>query len=97
MLTDANNTLSNQITTKNNIIVETSLTTKIPEDEIVLKELEDGFSLEVKHSHTAKSKNSWYESAFTYKKEEHYERKVKQVEGHFNSEGNYEVKVEFEE
>lgn len=98
MLADANiATKNNTALTAKNLIIETSLSTKIPADEIILKQLEDGFSLKVQHSHSAKSDSSWYESAFSYQKEEHYNRKVKEVSGRFNEEKNYQVEIEFEE
>lgn len=100
MLSDANkvdDSTGKDIEGLKNISVETSLTTKIPKDEIVVEQLKDGFKLKVQHSHSAKAKNSWYESAFSYSKEEHYGREVESVEGKFNEKGNYTVDVKFKE
>ncbi|ORD94290.1 hypothetical protein ECANGB1_939, partial [Enterospora canceri] len=75
--------------------IETSLTNKIPSNEIKLTKLDTGFLLQVKHSLSSKSTNSWYESNFSYQKEEHFGRTVDEVTGGFNEEGKYEVRVCF--
>ena len=77
------------------LTIPTDLTTKVPESEIKIKKFDDGFSLEVKHSHTSQKKGSYYESNYSFYKEEHFGRPVNDVKGMFNDSGNYEIKVDF--
>ncbi len=68
----------------------------IPESEIKLTQLEDGYKIEGSHSTSHKDDKCKSETCQTFFSEHHYGRKVKEVKGTLK-EGKYDVCVIFEE
>lgn len=73
----------------------TSIPSSIPSEKIKLTKLPDGYSLKVNHKSQTKDSRGSIESSFMYETEEHYGVKVKDVEGHFNDHGFYQVDIRF--
>ena len=69
----------------------------IPQENIVLKKLDDGYSVTIKYDRSCEAEGTSTKSSFQYFSEEHYGRKVKSISGHKNEDGNYLVDVQFEE
>ena len=68
----------------------------ISEDNIELKKFNDGYSVKVMQKTTVKEGDMRSESSFLYQSEEHLGKNVKNVTGHLNTNGIYEIKIEFE-
>lgn len=75
----------------------TSIPTRIPTEKIHLEKLHDGYRLKVKHNEENKDERGSVESSFMYETEEHYGVEVKDIRGHFNKEGFYEVSIDFKQ
>jgi len=83
----------NEISAKKTIAI--AIPNSIPEKEIKLKKLEDGYSIKVAHEYRNKMENGESFSSFSYEAEEHYGKKVKDVNGCFDEKGGYKVNVLF--
>lgn len=77
--------------------VELRIPTSVPEGDVKLEKLDDGYRVKVVRSET--KENEMGKASFSYSMvtEEHYGRKVKSANGGFNGQGVYEVKLDFEE
>lgn len=74
----------------------TSIPSTAPQDSIKLTRLSDGYKLSASHSSSKKGERGSIESSFSYETEEHYGVGVKDIKGGFNSNGVYEVNINFE-
>lgn len=68
---------------------------EIPEENIELKKLKDGYSVKVMQKTVVKEGKMHSESSYLYQSEEHLGRNVKSITGNLNN-GVYEIKVDFD-
>lgn len=76
-------------------VVQLDIPRNIPEKEIILKQLEDGYSITTKHSSDVKKDNYHCSSSYAFSSERHFGRKVKNVSGGFSKDGVYEISLDF--
>lgn len=76
--------------------VLTSIPSTISPESIKLTKLPDGYKLSASYNESKKDERGSIESSLMYQTEERYGVKVKDVKGGFNSEGVYEVNIDFE-
>lgn len=67
------------------------ITKDIPESEIALRPVKDGYTISVSHTDNTDKDGIRSVSSYTYSFERHFGREIKDVKGGFNSSGQYEV------